>query len=721
MGWGTGLAGLAAYVLATVLLTWPLGAHLATHFPAPSHPSTYDDTLLLAWVLSWDVHQLLRAPFGLFEANIFHPLRHTLGYSEALVSQALTLLPLAPLTPAPVLLHNVALLSSFVLGGFGAFLLVRHLSGSALAGFLGGLLFAFAPYRFWQIDRLHALSLHWTPFVFLALHRYFESGGARRAVLLAAAVVMQALASVYVAYATVVLGGLFVLGWMALGPPETRRRVAGAAGALALAATLVAAVYAPYAVVRDEMALGRDPAQVVVQAVVPAEIGRAVAGAPSYLAAKLAGGVKGAGTLGVTAALLLMVGVVAGGRAARLYASLALVALLLSFGPVIVLPGGEGRWVTGPYRLLYDHLPGFTALREPRRWTGMVVACGAIAAGLGTAALLGRVRRPGTRALVAAALVALVALEVGWRPLRLEPAPETVLRGPIYRLIAASPSDGAVVELPIGGERDGALATFRSAYHLRPLVNGYSGFRPTTAELRRRLRRFPSRRTLSLLRSLGVRFIVYDTTRPQSLSPASLRRRVERVAPSARIGPEAGGALLIEVEPLAAAAAPPPRGQELPRAAWTARASSGDAGAAIDGDLRTRWSAAVDAEAGGGWLEVDFGEEVELDRISLELGPHFGEYPRAWRIVASDGRREWLVAARRYAPAPLVSYRRDHRRVAVNLALPRTRARWLRIEVPPLKLPGRRPGFAVPPEHWGFTRWGVHELRIYRTAARSSA
>src|SRR4029077_9268803 len=121
----------AAYALLTVACTWPLAAHLRTHLPAPSDPTTRDDALLLGWVLSWDVHQLLHAPLRLYEANLFHPLRHTLALSEAMLSEALPVLPLAPWTPDPTLLYNATLLSTFVLGATGTYLLVAHLTHRA--------------------------------------------------------------------------------------------------------------------------------------------------------------------------------------------------------------------------------------------------------------------------------------------------------------------------------------------------------------------------------------------------------------------------------------------------------------------------------------------------------------------------------------------------------------------------------------------------------------
>jgi F5/8 type C domain-containing protein len=710
-------AALAVYALAAVLATWPLAAHIRSRAPATPSPASYPDTLLISWMLSWDVHQLLRAPLRLYDANIAHPLHATLAYSEAFLSEALLVLPLAPLTPCPVLLLNAATLATFVLGSFGAFLLVRHLTGNATAAFVGGLLFGLVPYRFWAIDRLNALAVFWTPFLLLAWHRYLEAGGSRRWLALVLAFLVQMLTTVYVAYGTVVLLPLYLVGWRWLGPTGERARWALGVGALAVGGVIAAAVSLPYLEVRDEMALSRDPVQLLYHSVPLAEIGRMATSVPGYLISKLTLGVKGAGVVGVASMLLLALGVVAGGTVARLYAVLALAALVLALGPVVVLPWGAPAWVPGPYRLLYDWVPGFAALREPRRFMGFVAAFSALGAGLGAAALVARLRTRRARSLATGALVALIVLEVGWAPLPLRATPEIGLRRRLYeRIVAGSP--GAVVELPAGSDVDLRVAMFRSAYHFRPLVNGSSGFNPTGAELRRRTRRFPDRRSVEWLRELGIRFIVYDTRAWRARSRASLARRLRRAAPEARLVDEADGAVLIEVEPLPPRAPPTPPG-ELARDGWRVRASEGDAAAAIDGDLRTHWVAAVDAHRGGGWYEVDFGREVEVGRLRIELDSHYGEQPRAWRVLAGDGTERRAVAARRFPPAPLASYRADRHRVVVDLLLPPTRARLVRIEVPPLALPGRTPPFDVPMEYWLWSRWGIHELRAY--APRSAS
>jgi len=52
---------------------------------------------------------------------------------------------------------------------------VRELTGSARAGFVAGLLYAFAPYRIGQFSHLQVMSSQWMPFALYGFRRYFES------------------------------------------------------------------------------------------------------------------------------------------------------------------------------------------------------------------------------------------------------------------------------------------------------------------------------------------------------------------------------------------------------------------------------------------------------------------------------------------------------------------------------------------------------------------
>ena len=188
-----------AYLLLTIAATWPLTRGLSRDVPWD-----LGDPLLVMWILAWDCEQLLRLLggdvsriAGFFDANIFHPAPLTLAYSEHLIAQAVQILPVYALTGNPILAYNILFLSTWVLSGFGMYLLVRELTGSAVAAFVAGLMFAFAPYRVPQSGHLHVLSSQWMPFVLFGLRRYFDSRRRLPLVGAALALVLQCLSSGY--------------------------------------------------------------------------------------------------------------------------------------------------------------------------------------------------------------------------------------------------------------------------------------------------------------------------------------------------------------------------------------------------------------------------------------------------------------------------------------------------------------------------------------------
>jgi hypothetical protein len=171
------LRATVAYTALTIALTWPVTIHLTDHVP-----SDLGDPLLNAWILAWDASHLLRAIggnvsalAGYWHANIFFPHPYALAYSEHLTGQAVQILPVYALTGNPLLCYNLLFLSTFVLSGVGMFLLCRELTANRTVAFVGGLAYAFAPYRFGALSHLQVLSSAWMPFVLYGLRRFFAT------------------------------------------------------------------------------------------------------------------------------------------------------------------------------------------------------------------------------------------------------------------------------------------------------------------------------------------------------------------------------------------------------------------------------------------------------------------------------------------------------------------------------------------------------------------
>ena len=237
-----------------VLLTWPAAAFLG------STVTDLGDPVLTTYILAWDVHALGAAPLRFFDANMFHPRRGTLAYTDHHLGLVPLVWPVRLLGAGPVLAHNVAWLATFPLTGLALFWLVRHLTGHAGAATVAAVIYGFSHFRFGQLAHIQMLSHQWLPLMLLGLHRAAESGGRWRDVALAAgAFALQALCTGYYAFFAAIAGALF-MAWLA-GPstrPPLGRLAARGVLAAALVALLLLPFFLPYRFVRDEIGLARS-------------------------------------------------------------------------------------------------------------------------------------------------------------------------------------------------------------------------------------------------------------------------------------------------------------------------------------------------------------------------------------------------------------------------------------------------------------------------------
>ncbi len=187
------------YTAIAVVMTWPVVPNLAG-----SIAGDLGDPVFNSWVLLWTSGQVLAALGGdwsalgrYWDGNIFYPEPSTLAFSEHLTPQMLQALPVLALTGNVLVAYNLLFLSTFVLSGLGVYLLVRDLTGSALAAFVAGLAFAWAPYRLAQVPHLQVLSSYWMPLALVGFHRYFATRRLRPLVGGSAALVAQNLSCGY--------------------------------------------------------------------------------------------------------------------------------------------------------------------------------------------------------------------------------------------------------------------------------------------------------------------------------------------------------------------------------------------------------------------------------------------------------------------------------------------------------------------------------------------
>ena len=662
----------ALFAAATIVWTWPIVTMPGRAYLQPvAAPNILQqaDIQLTTWMIAWTGHALRTNPLGLFDANIFQPLPWTLAFSEHLIASALLVLPVDVAFGNPVLDHNVLLLATFVLGGVGTALLLRELGASLLPAALGGALFVFTPFRLSSLMHVQVLSAQWMPFTLLALHRLLSTGRRRAAVALGVCLALEALSCVYYLYFFgAALGVFLVLHWALRCPaaPGARR---AAWIAIALAASCVGALMLPYLHAREVYSLTRITNQARFLAL-PAIVFF------GGILQPLASPYEARTMFGLGAIVLGIAGLAGGARTAGgerrtplLYLAVALTGIFLALGPRMCLYSPWAAGVPGPWALLAQVVPGWSALRAPARATSVALLGLAVLAGLGADWLVRLAPGRLGRGVVCAVLAAIV-LHESWRtPPHAIPVPWRGEAPAVYRWLAAQPADRAVLDLPLGIPSVDARAMVLSAYHWKRLVNGYSGFAPTARFNRRLAFTFPSDESLRTLDAIDVETVVVHTADALpahkslcTLPPAQLPPALRRVYQD-----DSSCVLAIVAVP---PAPPRPTDRPVPLAGATTATSDGsDASSVIDGDAGTHWVQAVTKSAPG-WLVVNLPAEHRPSRIVLRLGSHFGEYLREYEVqVSTDGAAWTTVRAERFALPPLrdIQHRPDDLRMEILL------------------------------------------------------
>ena len=151
--------------------------------------STYsqEDAYICLWGLWWTKHSVLEGLNPYWTNFLFYPVGTSLAFHAYPLTYGLLSLPFQWLiedVQGLVIALNGIILLSFVFSGFGAYLLASHVTGSRLAGWVAGTLFAFMPFHSLNRVTLHLLAIEFIPFYILSLLRVSEEPTPRRAILM---------------------------------------------------------------------------------------------------------------------------------------------------------------------------------------------------------------------------------------------------------------------------------------------------------------------------------------------------------------------------------------------------------------------------------------------------------------------------------------------------------------------------------------------------------
>jgi hypothetical protein len=517
---------LALFLLFTIAMTWPLARHMSDTLVS------WGDPVFQAWTMAWNVHAWTTNPLDVFNANVLYPYRNTLAYSDHLFGQTLFIAPVQFIVDNPILIDNISRFIALTLTGFFTYLLVYDMTGSRVAGIVAGFAYAFIPNRMAHIEHLNILTAQYLPLILLAARRALLQRSVRWAIGLGIALFIQGISGVYFLYfAGMLLLVMFVAHLIRDHSRESLIMLAKVVGICAIAAALLIPTLWPYQVVSQDLGIVRTPEDVRLWSATSSD----------YLSVhpnnRLYGNWLGERNhrhleQDLFPGIVLLALAITGLFYTRLrwekwtLAGLTAFSFLLSFGVVFTL---FGREFVNPYRMFYELVPGFQAIRVAARFGGHLMTLGLVGlAGFGVALIIQQIRQriPDLRQqrfasiAVGVLLVAGMAIEYSHDMNLPDPLPTSLEQAdrPDYAWLAEHRP--VTIELPMGeGDVASAWPNYWSTMHWAQVVNGYSAIAPPSYYVfRDRMDQFPGENTIEILQGMGVEAVVYHAE--HSIDPA---------------------------------------------------------------------------------------------------------------------------------------------------------------------------------------------------------
>jgi hypothetical protein len=504
----------AAAVLVAVAMTWPLVLHLGSVVPRD-----VGDPLAIAWQPAWGGHALLHQPVDFFDANRFWPIDDSLAFGDALIGYA----PAGLIGDGPkdaIVRYDLLFIFSYALAFFGAYLLARELGIGPAGAAVAGMAFAFAPFRLEQDGHMQVIASGGVP-----LSLAFGVRGIRLrqpwwlfAAWLVAAwqVSLGFVLGLPFAYGLAGACLLATIVWLLRGRPPIPRRmlVGGLAGAIAFVG-ICGYIARPYLEISDEFPEAKRELDEVAGFSGPLTV---------FITAPGENFVWGDATEGVREDLenipektlfpgalilvLALVGLGSQGLDRRLRIGLGVGAVVVM---ALQLGFREEGGLLWPYRVVYELLPGWDAIRTPGRlatFSSLALALLAAAGAEAVTRAVGRRIRPAWATSAVAAVLALGIATEG-RSLPFDPFDDQAM--PEVPDLGTSTADVPAPQLHLPA----TTAEHNRAYQLGStdgfpdLVNGRASTNPSTVlDLIDDMATFPDPASVRRLQDWGVRTVI---------------------------------------------------------------------------------------------------------------------------------------------------------------------------------------------------------------------
>lgn len=473
------LFALLFYSILACIVTWPLVRHINTHMPAI--PGELGQNVWQhAWNMWWVKEALLVYHTNPYYTHmLFYPEGASLYLHSLNLPLGLLAIPLLSLTNI-VITYNVLTLLVVMLSGYCTFLLARYVVGHNLAALIAGVVVLCSPQRLFELRtaQLAAVSDYGVPLLLLMILIALEHRTLSASILAAGVFLLAGLSKWYnVIYAFPALVMLFAwrmgVAWRNGKQPAlvcefvVWLRIAAFSTLFVmpfLVPVLLEAVAVPYE--HPKALFGTDLLHLLPQAV-----SRLWVNSPT----------GGFHTFALLPLILALIGLLYVRRHVMLWVSIALVCLLLSFGPRLHV-GNIDTGIPMPYALV-STLPIGKLLRSPYRINATTTLMIALVAAHGVANIerhvwkslqnrwilhIQKKHHVAFSFVLSFGVILLIAVEAIRFPFPLVDA--TV--SPFYTRIASEPGEWSILEFPFSRMDRDQLEMYTQTYHGNYILTG---------------------------------------------------------------------------------------------------------------------------------------------------------------------------------------------------------------------------------------------------------
>ena len=205
------------------------------------------DQSFFAWSLVHWVEVLEGNQVPFLTDRIDAPFGFNLAWATTIPGPAIVIAPLTALA-GPLTSYSVLAIAAPALAAWAAYLLCRHLTRDPLAAICAGWIFGFSSYMLGETLNHVNLALIWAlPLIVLIVIRIVDGSVSRRrgTALLAALIGMQFLTFTEIAATATLVGGITLVGSLAIATTDGRRRIVAALPCLGVAYVLGLVIASP--------------------------------------------------------------------------------------------------------------------------------------------------------------------------------------------------------------------------------------------------------------------------------------------------------------------------------------------------------------------------------------------------------------------------------------------------------------------------------------------